>query len=207
MDTLPALGGLSAQGSEAALDWVISNLYRSGRYCKDKQTFCNIFVRVVPVSVFVRLAGDELHFFHVVPNPQAKLLGGGMGLADAGEFMVAPPDPKDDRKQVCLRLRAETAMTFRHYWACMLLVKSQPQVLCIRIVGNGDNIMQDNTMSYSALYLTGVRMQSYATGHNDVLTFAAAALHAGCRGYTHVVKAISFASTSRVADQQSRGFH
>lgn len=47
-------------------------------------------------------SGDELHFFHVVPNPQAKLLGGGMGLADVGEFMVAPPDPKDDRQQVCL---------------------------------------------------------------------------------------------------------
>lgn len=60
-------------GSEQALDWVISNLYRQG---------------------------DEIHFFHVVPNPQAKLLGGGLGLADAGEFMVQAPDPKDDRKQV-----------------------------------------------------------------------------------------------------------
>ncbi|KAL3149611.1 hypothetical protein ABBQ32_002380 [Trebouxia sp. C0010 RCD-2024] len=63
----------NTDGSELALDWVISNLYRSG---------------------------DELHFFHVVPNPQAKLLGGGMGLADVGEFMVAPPDPKDDRQQI-----------------------------------------------------------------------------------------------------------
>ena len=44
-------------------------------------------------------SGDEIHFFHVVPNPQAKLLGGGLGLADAGEFMVQAPDPKDDRKQ------------------------------------------------------------------------------------------------------------
>lgn len=34
-----------------------------------------------------------------MPNPQAKLLGGGLGLADAGEFMVQAPDPKDDRKQ------------------------------------------------------------------------------------------------------------
>ncbi|KAA6418458.1 MAG: hypothetical protein FRX49_11618 [Trebouxia sp. A1-2] len=42
---------------------------------------------------------DEVHLFHVVPNPQAKLLGGGLGLADAGEFMVQAPDPKDDRKQ------------------------------------------------------------------------------------------------------------
>ncbi|KAL0055232.1 hypothetical protein WJX82_009103 [Trebouxia sp. C0006] len=49
-------------GSEQALDWVIGNLYRQG---------------------------DEIHFFHVVPNPQAKLLGGGLGLADAGEFMVS----------------------------------------------------------------------------------------------------------------------
>lgn len=60
----------------------------------------------MPADFFSRLVGDELHFFHVVPNPQAKLLGGGMGLADAGEFMVAPPDPKDDRKQVWSRLRA-----------------------------------------------------------------------------------------------------
>lgn len=44
--------------------------------------------------------GDEVHFFHVVPNPQSKLLGGGVGLADVGEFMIAPPDPKDDQKQV-----------------------------------------------------------------------------------------------------------
>ena len=49
------------------------------------------------------LPGDAVHFFHVVPNPQAQLLTGGVGLADAGEFMVAPPDPKDDKKQVCSR--------------------------------------------------------------------------------------------------------
>lgn len=45
-------------------------------------------------------AGDEIHVFHVVPSPQSKLLGAGIGLADAGEFMVTPPDPSDDKKQV-----------------------------------------------------------------------------------------------------------
>lgn len=60
-------------GSEQALDWVLANLLRDG---------------------------DAVHFFHVVPHPQAQLLTGGVGLADAGEFMVAPPDPKDDKKQV-----------------------------------------------------------------------------------------------------------
>ena len=45
-------------------------------------------------------AGDEIHIFHVVPTPQSKLLGAGIGLADAGEFMVAPPDPSDDKRQV-----------------------------------------------------------------------------------------------------------
>lgn len=53
--------------------------------------------------------GDEVHFFHVVPKPHSKLLGGGVGLADVGEFMVAPPDPKDDHKQV--------QQTFMHLYA------------------------------------------------------------------------------------------
>lgn len=41
-----------------------------------------------------------MHVFHVVPSPKSGLLGAGIGLADAGEFMVAPPDPSDDKKQV-----------------------------------------------------------------------------------------------------------
>lgn len=94
---------MSAQGSESALDWVISNLYRSGiRVALTHRRFLAQSAAVQIIQYFLRVAGDELHFFHVVPNPQPKLLGGGMGLADVGEFMVTPPDPKDDRQQVGL---------------------------------------------------------------------------------------------------------
>ncbi len=54
-----------------------------------------------------------------MPNPQAKLLGGGLGLADAGEFMVQAPNPKDDRKQA-----SSSVPTISHVSldACGLLV-------------------------------------------------------------------------------------
>ena len=108
---------------------------------KTNRHVATFFADVTPADFFLWLTGDELHFFHIVPNPQAKLLGGGMGLADAGEFMVAPPDPKDDRKQVGLWLRAERAMTCCHVWACKLTVNSQSQVMCIDVAGSGGNLL------------------------------------------------------------------
>ena len=87
------------QGSEQALDWVMANLLRDGMNCVCRHcTRCECEVGTQSAVA----VGDAVHFFHVVPNPQAQLLTGGVGLADAGEFMVAPPDPKDDKKQVQL---------------------------------------------------------------------------------------------------------
>lgn len=81
------------------MQWLLKNLYRPGQ-CSKSFPGCVTAESCPTQSCTSPGAGDELHIFNVVPSPQAKLLGAGVGLADAGEFMLAPSDPADDKKQV-----------------------------------------------------------------------------------------------------------